>query len=51
MKRFSVFLILAILTMGLVTAVFAAEPDPAGTKTGVAADVIGHHPTHQPPTT
>jgi hypothetical protein len=40
MKRFSVFLILAVLTMGLITAVLAAEPDPAGTKTGVAADVI-----------
>ena len=41
MKKVLMLLILGFMAFGLVTTVFAAEPDPAGTKTGGAADVVG----------
>ena len=41
MKRVLMLLLLGFMAFGLVTTVFAAEPDPAGTKTGGAADVVG----------
>ena len=34
-------LLLGFMIFSPVTALFAAEPDPAGTKTGGAADVVG----------
>ena len=44
MKRFSVLIVIALMVLGLVVSVLAAEPDPAGVKTGVAADVVGATP-------
>src|SRR5512147_3058106 len=41
MKRIIMLLLLGFMVFGLVTAVFAVGPDPAGTKTGGAADVVG----------
>jgi hypothetical protein len=39
MKRFLILLLLGFMALGLVTTVFAVEPDPAGIKTGGAANV------------
>ena len=44
MKRFSVVVVMALMVLGLVVSVLAAEPDPGGVKTGVAADVVGATP-------
>ncbi len=41
MKKCLVVLVSALMFLGLVLSTLAAEPDPAGTKTGGAADVIG----------
>ncbi len=41
MKRCLVVLVCALMFLGLALSTFAAEPDPAGTKTGGTADVIG----------
>jgi ammonium transporter, Amt family len=44
MKKGFVFLLLVLMMLGLVAVAFAAEPDPAGVKTGGAADVVGASP-------
>ncbi len=41
MKRCLVVVVTALMFLGLALSAFGAEPDPAGTKTGCAADVIG----------
>ncbi len=41
MKRILISLLLATMILGWAVTVFAAEPDPAGIKTGGAADVVG----------
>jgi Amt family ammonium transporter len=41
MKKVLMLLLLGFMVFGLVNVAFAAEPDPAGTRTGGAADVIG----------
>ena len=41
MKKGLVFLLLIFMTLGLVAATYALEPDPSGAKTGGAADVVG----------
>jgi len=40
-KGLALLLMLIFTTIGLAFVTFAAEPDPAGTKTGGAADVVG----------
>jgi ammonium transporter, Amt family len=41
MKKLLTLVVLGLLVFGPVIAGYAADPDPAGTKTGGAADVIG----------
>lgn len=44
MKRYCLALVLVMMLFGFTVSVFGADPDPAGTKTGTAADVIGATP-------
>ncbi len=44
MKKCLLLLLIGLMFLGLTVSVFAAEPDPAGVKTGTAADVVGASP-------